>query len=144
MCRAEDLPDCISAALAAREGREGGVLPEQLRRLVGAGRDNDDGDGDRNDSAVSSVRHLRGASSSVAAAASARGLHGGSNGTGFIRTALAALVSAALAVLSGGLFSPQHPGPQLRELRMWVVRVVPALVMAAMACLTCKNLLARP
>ncbi|GLC45190.1 hypothetical protein PLESTB_000426000 [Pleodorina starrii] len=132
VCRIEDLPDCIAGAIAARETVQQRILAEQGLQGLGpaatGGEDGPDGGG--------------GANAVGAAAAGGAGV-GGSGAAGRLLAALALAAAAAVSRPLGRRTAAQQL-QQLHELRLWLVRVVPALVMAAMACLTYKSLLARP
>ncbi|GIL48089.1 hypothetical protein Vafri_4784 [Volvox africanus] len=131
VCRVEDLPDCISGAIAFREVAQQRKVAErglQAPVAVMQSQRGDDGDG-----------------SGSAADASGRGIPGNASSATVGRTLVAGLVLIVTAVLQPlRLRTAAAQLQQLHELRLWLVRVVPALVMAAMACLTYKSLLARP
>ncbi|GLI69530.1 hypothetical protein VaNZ11_014173 [Volvox africanus] len=137
VCRIEDLPDCISGAIAFREvAQQRKVAERGLQASVAVMQPHreDDGDG-----------------SGYAEGASGRGTRGGGSGDGRAssltvgRSLVAGLVLVVTTVLQPlRLRTAAAQLQQLHELRLWLVRVVPALMMAAMACLTYKSLLARP
>ncbi|GIL74884.1 hypothetical protein Vretimale_2461 [Volvox reticuliferus] len=135
VCRVEDLPDCISGAIAFREVAQQQNLAERgLRASVVVTQPQREDDGDGGGSAAGASGH------------GARGVNGGDSSSVTVGRALVAglvlVVAAGLQPLRLRTAAAQLQ--QLHELRLWLVRVVPALVMAAMACLTYKSLLARP
>ncbi|KXZ45235.1 hypothetical protein GPECTOR_57g525 [Gonium pectorale] len=167
LCKAEDLPDCIATALAAQEAAIQQMQQQQEQQNPrGWGRSSQasrggggvlpaDADPDADDAAaeadsLGSGAYGAGGGGLPAADASGAGGRLLLALTSLWVAAMAALQPAPAPPLAGGGPGLRRMGPvvaaaqQLLELRLWLLRVLPAVLMAAMACLTYKSLLARP